>query len=86
MSSDEAEACHECGTRFPVYKEPNSLPPQDQNELKFSAPLSTAIKWRYLLGACGFVILNAPQNQLPFARWSPSFPPFLPVVCRPPLA
>lgn len=82
MSSDEAEACHECGTKFPVYTEPNSLPSQDQNQLKFSAPLSTAIKWRYLLGACSFVILICLATNPQSILAAPFFPIGL-IACLP---
>jgi hypothetical protein len=82
MNSDEAEACHECGTKFPVWKEPDPLPPQDQNEPKFSDPLSASIKLRFLLGAWGFVILICLATNPQSILAAPFFPIGL-IACLP---
>jgi hypothetical protein len=82
MNSDEAEVCHECGTKFSVWKEPDQLPFQDRNEPKFSDPLSASVKLRFFLGAWGFVILvclvTNPQSILA----APFFPVGL-IACLP---
>jgi hypothetical protein len=82
MNSDEAEVCYECGTKFPVWKKPDPLPLQEQNEPKFIDPLPASTKWRYILGAWAFVILvcliTNPQSLLA----APFFPIGL-IACLP---
>jgi uncharacterized membrane protein YvbJ len=44
-NSDEAELCHECGTKFPVWAGAEPLPPLNQTPSKSKVSMGVVLIW-----------------------------------------
>ncbi len=74
MNNDEAENCQKCGTKFALWEGARPLPVSNEERPKFSDPISTTTKWRFWLGAWGFVILASVMASPASILAAPFFP------------